>query len=84
MKNHILPQFDINSFYQLKKQEKFIKYAYNNYKPHTGIERFTPVDYEQHIKKLKPFQRTNLEIKVIKKHRPYSISIKGKPEQKLD
>jgi len=65
LKNHILLQFDINSFSQLKKQEKFIKHSYNNYKVHTGIQRFTPIEYEQHIKVLKPFQRTKLEIKII-------------------
>lgn len=67
LKNHILLEFDLNSFTQLKKQEKFIKYCYNNYKVHTGIERFTPIGYEQHIQTLKPFQRTKLEIKVIEK-----------------
>lgn len=65
LKNHILMEYDLNSFAQLKKQEKFIKHAYNNYKVHTGIERFTPIEYEQHIKALKPFQRTELEIKII-------------------
>jgi len=67
LKNHILLEFDINSFSQLKKREKFIKYSYNNYKVHTSIERFTPVEYEQHIKNLKPCQRTKLEIKIIDK-----------------
>ncbi len=67
LKNHILLEFNINSFTQLKKQEKFIKYCYNHYKVHTGIERFTPVEYEQHIQNLKPFQRTKLKIKVIDK-----------------
>ena len=65
LKNHILLKFDLNSFTQLKKQEKFIKYAYNNYKVHTAIQRFTPMEYELHIKTLKPFQRTKLEIKTI-------------------
>jgi len=65
LKNHILLQYDLNSFTQLKKQEKFIKYSYNNYKVHTGIERFTPIEYEQFIKTLQPFQRTKLEIKII-------------------
>lgn len=65
LKNHILTEFTINSFSQLKAQEKFIKFAYNNYKPHTGIRRFTPVDYEKHIANLKSCQRTTVEIKVI-------------------
>lgn len=67
LKNHMLLEFDINSFTKLKKQEKFIKYCYNNYKVHTSIERFTPVEYEQHIQTLKPFQRTKLDIKIIEK-----------------
>jgi len=67
LKNHILLEFDINSFHQLKKQEKFIKYSYNNYKVHTGIERFTPIEYEEYIKTLKPCQRTELKIKIIEK-----------------
>lgn len=67
LKNHILLEYDINSFSQLKKQEKFIKHAYNNYKVHSGIEYFTPIEYEQHLKTLQPFQRTKLEIKIIEK-----------------
>jgi len=67
LKNHILLEYDINSFSQLKKQEKFIKYSYNNYKVHTDIERFTPIEYEQHIGNLKPCQRTKLKINIIDK-----------------
>jgi transposase InsO family protein len=61
----MLTQFTLNSFNQLKKQEQFIKYAYNNNKPHSGIKRFTPVEYEKHIADLKSCQRTFVEIKVI-------------------
>lgn len=65
LKNHILPQFKVNSFSELKKQEKFIKKAYNLYKVHTGIQRFTPIEYENYIQTLKPCQRTTLKIKEI-------------------
>jgi len=65
LKNHMLTQFNLNSFKQLKKKEKFIKYAYNHNKPHTGIQRFTPIEYEMHIADLKSCQRTSVEIKVI-------------------
>lgn len=65
LKNHILPFFTINSFNQLKKQQNFIKNCYNKYKVHTGIYRFTPVEYEQYIQTLEPSQRTLLEIKKI-------------------
>ena len=44
LKNHILPFFELNSFAQLKKQEKFIKKSYNHYKVHTSINRHTPVE----------------------------------------
>lgn len=63
LKNHILPFFKINSFSQLKKKQYFIKKSYNQYKVHSGINRFTPIDYEQHIGTLKFCQRTSLKIK---------------------
>ncbi len=65
LKNHMLTDFTINSFAQLKEQGQFIKYAYNNNKPHTGIGRLTPVEYEKYIANLKSCQRTCVEIKVI-------------------
>lgn len=65
LKNHILPEFKVNSFSELKKQQKFIKKAYNHYKVHTGINRFTPVEYENHIQTLKSCQRTVVKIKEI-------------------
>ena len=63
IKNHILPFFKLNSFQQLKKQQNFIIECYNQNKVHTGIDRFTPVEYENYIKTLKPYQRTSLQIK---------------------
>lgn len=65
LKNHILPFLNINSFSQLKKQQHFIKNCFNQNKVHTGINRFTPVEYEQYIETLEPCQRTLLEIKKI-------------------
>lgn len=65
LKNHILPDMNINSFNQLKKQQHFIKHCFNNYKPHNGIDRHTPIEYENLIETLKPFQRTSLIIKEI-------------------
>lgn len=65
LKNHILYDLNLNSFAQLKKQETFIKYAYNHNRPHNSINRLTPVEFEQHILTLQNCQRTTLEIKVI-------------------
>jgi putative transposase len=65
LKNHSLLEFELNSFTELKKVETFIKHAYNNYKPHSGIEGLTPIEFEIHIADLKPSQRTFVEIKVI-------------------
>lgn len=65
LKNHILPEFNLKSFKELKKQQKFIKKAYNQYKVHTGIQRFTPMEYEKHIQTLKTCQRTVVKIKEI-------------------
>jgi len=65
LKNHILPEFKANSFEQLKKYQNFIKKAYNQYKVHTGIDRFTPMEYENHIQTLKICQRTIVKIKEI-------------------
>lgn len=65
LKNHILPHFQFNSFDQLKKKQKFIKKCYNQYKVHSGINRFTPMEFEEHIKNLEPCQRASLKIKEI-------------------
>lgn len=65
LKNHILPEFKLKSFDELKKQQKFVKKAYNHYKVHTGIKRFTPIEYEQHIQNVKTCQRTAVKIKEI-------------------
>ena len=65
LKNHMLFDMNINSFYQLKKKENFIKNVYNYNKIHTGIGGLTPAEYEQQLKTLKPCQRTNLIIKEI-------------------
>lgn len=65
LKNHILPEFKIQTFSELKKKQRFIKKAYNEFKVHTGIQRFTPVEYEKHIQSLKTCQRTIVKIKEI-------------------
>jgi len=63
LKNQLLTEFDLNSFRQLKKKEKFIKHCYNCNKTHSGVNGLTPFEFEQHIQNLKPFQRTVLTIK---------------------
>jgi len=68
LKNHMLSDMNINSFPQLKKQERFIKNCYNRNRPHNSIQRMTPVEFEQHVLKLQPSQRIILEIKVIEQN----------------
>lgn len=65
LKNHMLSDRVLNSFKELKKLEGFIKNCYNQYKPHTGINRATPLEFEKQIQDLKICQRTKLVIKVI-------------------
>lgn len=65
LKNHLLNQFSLNSFSQLKKQEQFVLKCYNENKPHNSINRLTPLEFEQNILSLKPCQRTTLKIKKI-------------------
>lgn len=68
LKNHMLFDLNINSFHQLKKQERFIKDCYNFNRRHNSIQKTTPCEYEQLILTLQPCQRTELEIKVIPKN----------------
>jgi transposase InsO family protein len=63
LKNHIFHDSKFNSFDQLKKMEDLVKRSYNFFKPHSGINRMTPCEFEQHILNLKPCQRTILKIK---------------------
>ncbi len=65
LKNHILPEFDLNSFAQLKKIEPFVINTYNYNKPHNSLNRQTPVEFERSILSLQPCQRTLLKIKKI-------------------
>ncbi len=68
LKNHMLPEFDLNSFAQLKKVEPFVKHAYNHNKPHNSLNRLTPVEFERSLLSLQPCQRTLLKIKKIESH----------------
>ena len=65
LKNHMLYDLNLNSFAQLKKQEQFIKKCYNHNRAHNSLNRLTPVEFEQLIITLQPFQRTSLQIKVV-------------------
>lgn len=65
IKNHMLIEFDFNSFHQLKKHELHIKNAYNFFKPHSGAMKLPPFEYEKFISNLQPCQRTQLIIKQI-------------------
>lgn len=65
LKNSYIRGLDVNSFDELKNNEDFIKYSYNHYKPHSGIDKYNPIEYEQYINTLQPYQRTKLLIKEI-------------------
>jgi transposase InsO family protein len=65
LKNHMLHDLNLNSHTQLKKHEKFIKKCYNEYKPHGGLKKMTPAQYEVHILALQPDQRTKLLIRTL-------------------
>lgn len=62
IKNHMLRDLNLNSFAQLKKKEGFIKYCYNEYKPHSSLGQKTPIEFENHLLTLQPCQRTILII----------------------
>lgn len=65
LKNHVLNQFELNSFSQLKKLEGFILKMYNEFRPHGSLGKMTPIQFEQYLLSLQPYQRTKLLIKVI-------------------
>jgi putative transposase len=65
LKNHMLHDITLNSFAQLKEKEEFIKNCYNLNKTHSGLNKMTPVEFEQHLLNLQPCQRTILKIKVL-------------------
>jgi Transposase and inactivated derivatives len=65
LKNHMLSDSALNSFEQLKRREEFLKYCYNHNKPHSGLNRMTPVEFERNLLSVKHCQRTLLEIKKI-------------------
>lgn len=67
LKNHMLFDLNINSFHQLKKQERFIKECYNCNRRHNSIQKITPCEFEKLLLTLQPCQRTELKIKVIPK-----------------
>jgi putative transposase len=65
LKNHMLCDTTLNSFAQFKKQEGFLKQCYNHNKPHTSLNRMTPVEFELNLLSMQPCQRTLLKIKKI-------------------
>jgi putative transposase len=62
LKNHLLIDFDINSFCQLKKIEQHIVHCYNHNKPHSSLNGLTPIEHEAYISKIPSYQRTPLKI----------------------
>lgn len=68
LKNHLLVDFDLNSFKQLKSQEAFLKHCYNSNKPHNSLNKMTPIEFERSILPLQPCQRTLLKIKKVEQH----------------
>ena len=65
LKNHMLIEYDLYNFSQLKKKEKFIKYVYNFNKIHTSIGGITPAQYEFELASIDMEDRIGLEIKTI-------------------
>jgi len=65
LKNHMMHDMKLKSFSALKKQETFIKYAYNHNKSHTGIDNLTPVDFECKLNSISLDKRVGLQIKQI-------------------
>jgi putative transposase len=62
LKNHLLNDFSFNSFCQLKKIGEHIEYCYNHNKPHTSLNKLTPVEYEAYISKIPSNQRTQMQV----------------------
>jgi putative transposase len=62
IKNHLLPEWDLNSFQELKKNEKFIMNCYNINRSHGSLNRMTPVEFELSLANLPPCQRTFVNI----------------------
>ena len=69
LKNHLLHDRDLNSVAQLEKWKPFIVRAYNFNRPHGSLNGLTPVEFENQILLLQPFQRTPLEIKIVNRTR---------------
>ena len=65
LKNHMINGINLNSFLQLKDLEGFLKDCYNCNKPHSSLNRLTPVEFENALLSVQPCQRTILKIKKI-------------------
>ena len=62
LKNHLMIDFDINSFCQLKKIEQHLEYCYNYNKPHRSLGELTPIEYEAYISKIPHCQRKQMKV----------------------
>lgn len=49
LKNHILPGLPFNSFVQLKKNQPVVMRSYNEFRPHGGLGKMTPLQFEKHL-----------------------------------
>jgi putative transposase len=88
LKNHILPEFTINSFPQLKELESFIKKCYNNNRPHGRLKHpvtgkmMTPSAFASLISNIQPCQRTTLKVKAVKRAIYVEVEPKSKSTEK--
>lgn len=65
LKNHMINDLILNSFSQLKLLEGFLKNCYNCNKPHSSLNRLTPIEFENALLSVQSCQRTTLKIKKI-------------------
>jgi putative transposase len=68
LKNHLMHDQILNSFQQLEKLRSTILRAYNYNRPHGSIQHLTPVEFENQMLLLQPFQRTPLIIKKVNRN----------------
>lgn len=63
LKNHLLHDITLNSFSQLKEQEEFIKFCYNNHRPHGSLNNLNPVEFEKSLEQIPLDKRVPLLVK---------------------
>jgi putative transposase len=71
VKNQYLERMNIKTYQELKQKLNQVIKTYNNLRPHQSLNKMTPIQYEQYLKKIPMEKRKKMEIYTVNKDIDY-------------